>query len=42
MKIPFMTLGMIILTGWLFYINRGDAGLLTLTFIIIVALIESD
>ena len=42
MRIPFMTLGMILLTGWLFYIGRGDAGILAMIFAVLIALVESD
>ena len=42
MRIPFMTLGMILLTGWLFYIGHVDAGVLAMIFAVSIALVESD
>lgn len=42
MRVPFMTLGMILLTGWLFYIGHVSAGILALIFAVLVALVESD
>jgi len=42
MRVPFMMLGMILLTGWLFYIGHVSAGMLALFATIPIALVESD